>query len=111
MGYAMRITGQEIINNVRRPENVGRNTEASQSKASESIDNSSEVGPSDRVELSSQARDIQRAGEVAQSAPEIRAEKVEAARHALQSDTLNLNGKDLADKLLQDALHAESGRA
>jgi flagellar biosynthesis anti-sigma factor FlgM len=111
MGYAMRITGQDITNNVRRPENVGRNTEVSQSKSAESVDNSSEVGPSDRVELSSQARDIQRAREVAQGAPEIRADKVEAAQHALQSGSLNLNGQDLADKLLQDALHAESGRA
>jgi len=104
MGYAMRITGQEITNNVRRPENVGRNTEASQSKSSESVDNSSEVGTSDRVELSSQAREIKRAREVAQSAPEVRADKVEAAQRALQSGSLNLNGQDLADKLLQDVL-------
>ena len=102
MGYAMRITGQDNTNNVRRPEHVGRNTEASQSQSSESVDNSSEVGPSDRVELSSQARDIQRAREVAQGAPEIRADKIEAAQHALQSGSLNLNGQDLADKLLQD---------
>ena len=104
MGYAMRITGQDNTNNVRRPENVGRNTEASQSKSSESVDNSSEVGPSDRVELSSQARDIQRAREVAQGAPEVRADKVEAARHALQSGNLKLQGRDLVDKLLQDVL-------
>jgi negative regulator of flagellin synthesis FlgM len=104
MGYAMRITGQEITNNVRRPEHVGRNTEASQSQSSESVDNSSEVGTSDKVELSSRSRDIQRAREVAQGAPEIRADKVEAARHALQSGDLNLNGQDLADKLLQDVL-------
>ncbi len=37
MGYAMRITGEEIANDVRRPENVGRNTEASQSQSSESV--------------------------------------------------------------------------
>jgi flagellar biosynthesis anti-sigma factor FlgM len=104
MGYAMRITGQEITNNVRRPEHVGRNTEASQSQSSESVDNSSEVGTSDKVELSSRSRDIQRAREVAQGAPEIRADKVEAARHALQSGDLILNGQDLADKLLQDVL-------
>jgi negative regulator of flagellin synthesis FlgM len=111
MGYAMRITGQEIANNVRRPEHVGRNTEASQSKSSEGVENSGEVGTSDRVELSPQARDIQRAREVAQRAPEVRAEKVEASRRALQSGSLNLNGQDLADKLLQDALHAESDKA
>ena len=111
MGYAMRITGQEVTNNVRRPEHVGRNTEASESKYSESVENSGEVGTPDRVELSSRARDIQRAREVAHDAPEIRADKVEAARRALQSGDLNLNGKDLADRLLQDALHTESDKA
>ena len=111
MGYAMRITGQEVTNNVRRPEHVGRNTEASQSKSAESIDSSGEVGTSDRVELSSRARDIQRAREVAQDAPEIRAEKVEAARRALQSGDLHLQGQELADKLLQDVFHAESDKA
>ena len=104
MGYAMRITGQEIPNNVRRPEQVGRNTEASQSKSSERVDNSSEVETSDKVELSSRARDIQRAREVAQGAPNIREDKVEAARRALQNGTLNLDGQDLADKFLQDVL-------
>ena len=107
----MRITGQEVTNNVRRPEHVGRSTEASQSQSSESVDNSGEVGTSDRVELSSRARDIQRAREVAQGAPEIRVDKVEAAQRALQSGSLNLEGQELADKLLQDALHAESGKS
>jgi anti-sigma28 factor (negative regulator of flagellin synthesis) len=41
---------------------------------------------------------------VAQSAPEVRADKVEAARRALQSGNLNLQGQDLAKKLLEDSL-------
>ena len=104
MGYAMRITGQETTNNARRPETVGRNAEAPRTKSSEGADKSNEVSAADKVELSSQARAIQHAREVAQSAPEIRADKVEAAQHALQSGSLNLNGQDLADKLLQDVL-------
>jgi flagellar biosynthesis anti-sigma factor FlgM len=104
MGYAMRITGQEITNSVRQPEHVGRTTEASQSQSTEGVDNSSEVGTSDKVELSSRARDIQHAREVAQGAPEIREDKVEAARRALQSGNLKLQGQELADKLLQDVL-------
>ena len=100
----MRITGQETTNKAPRPEKAARSKEASRTKSSEDIDNSSEVAASDKVELSSQARDIQRAREVAQSAPEIRADKVEAARRALQSGKLNLNGKDLAEKLLKDIL-------
>src|SRR4029450_10449460 len=70
----------------------------------EGKDHSNEVVASDKVELSSQARDIQRAREVAQSAPEVRADKVEAARRALQSGKLNLKGQDLAEKILQDTL-------
>ena len=99
----MRITGQETTTNTRRPENTVRSNEASRTKASEDVENSNEVAASDRVELSSQARDIQRAREVAQDAPEVRTDKVEAARRAVQSGNLNLNGQDLAEKLLQDA--------
>ena len=98
----MRITGQDTTSNAQRPENAVRSNEVSRTKSSEDVDNSNEVAASDRVELSSQARDIQRAREVAQGAPEVRADKVEAARRALQSGNLNLNGEDLAEKLLQD---------
>ena len=100
----MRITGQDTTNSPRRPENTVRGNEVSRTKSSEDIDNSNEVAASDRVELSSQARDIQRAREVAQGAPEIRTDKVEAARRALQSGKLNLKGKDLAEKILKDIL-------
>src|SRR5262245_47850721 len=100
----MRITGQETTHNTQRPENAVRSNEVSHAKSSESEENSNEVAASDRVELSSQARDIQRARAVAQGAPEVRADKVEAARRALQSGHLKLKGQDLADKLLQDIL-------
>ena len=100
----MRITGQETTNSTRRSESTVRSNEAARTKSSEDVDNSNDVAASDKVELSSQARDIQRAREVAQNAPEIRADKVEAARRALQSGKLNLKGKDLAEKLLKDIL-------
>ena len=61
------------------------------------------MAASDQGELSSQARDIQRAREVVQDAPEVRMDRVEAARRALQSGNLNLNGRDLAEKLLKGA--------
>ena len=76
-------------------------------KPSEDVDKNNEVAASDRVEFSSQARDIQRAREVAQGAPEIRAEKVEAARRAVQSGNLNLKGEDLAEKLLEHTLPSQ----
>jgi len=94
-------TGAETPNNAQRPENTARSNEVARTKSSKDIENSNEVAASDRVDLSSQARDIQRAREVAQGAPEIRADKVEAARRAVQSGNLNLKGEDLAEKLLQ----------
>ena len=100
----MRITHQETTNTAQRPENTVRSNEASRTKATEDIEHSNEVAALDKVELSSQARDIQRAREVAQNAPEVRADKVEAARRALQSGKLNLKGQDLAEKILKDTL-------
>jgi negative regulator of flagellin synthesis FlgM len=98
----MRITGEGTTNNAQRPENTARSNEVTRTKSSEDVDNSNEVAASDRVELSSQARDIQQAREVAQGAPEVRADKVEAARRAMQSGDLNLKGEDLAEKILQN---------
>ena len=100
----MRVTGQETTHNTPRPENAVRSNDVSRTKSPEDIDNSNEVPPSDQVELSPQARDIQRAREVAQGAPEVRANKVEAARRAVQSGDLNLKGEDLAEKLVEGTL-------
>jgi negative regulator of flagellin synthesis FlgM len=97
-------TGPETPSNAQRPENTARSNEVTRTKSSEDVDHSNEVAASDRVELSSQARDIQRARQVAQDAPEIRADKVEAARRAVQSGNLNLKGEDLAEKLLQQEI-------
>jgi flagellar biosynthesis anti-sigma factor FlgM len=72
-------------------------------QSSKDVDTRNELAAFDQVELSSQARDIHRARQVAQDAPEVRMDKVEAARRALQSGNLNLNGRDLAEKLLKDA--------
>jgi negative regulator of flagellin synthesis FlgM len=72
-------------------------------QSSKDVDHRDEAAAFDQVELSSQACDIQRAREAAQDAPDVRMDKVEAARRALQSGNLNLNGQDLAEKLLRDA--------
>ena len=108
----MRISGQDTTNNAnnvnnvnaRRPENVVRSTDVSRTRSSEGVEQNNEVSSTDRVELSSQARDIQRAREVAQQAPEIRANRVEEARRTVQNDSLNLNGQVLANRLLQNVL-------
>ena len=50
-------------------------------------------------------RDIQRAKQVVEETPEIREERVAAAKRALKAGKLNLQGADLAEKLLSDPLH------
>ncbi|MGE3536963.1 MAG: flagellar biosynthesis anti-sigma factor FlgM [Candidatus Tectimicrobiota bacterium] len=101
---SLQIAGQDPSSNLRRTENTVRSTEVSRTKASEEVENSHEVSTSDRVELSSQARTIQRAREIAQEAPEVREDRVEQARQALQNGSLKLQGSDLADTLLRDTL-------
>jgi flagellar biosynthesis anti-sigma factor FlgM len=59
------------------------------------------AGPADRDEGKPQDSDIQRTRAEAQAAPEVRREKVEAARRALREGTLTLDGQVLAEKLLQ----------
>src|SRR5262245_58102347 len=97
----MKVDSSGTPTNAQRPENTARSNEVTRIKPSEDVDKSNEVAAADRVDLSSEARDIQRAREVAQGAPEVREAKVEAARRALQSGNLNLKGQDLAEKLLE----------
>jgi negative regulator of flagellin synthesis FlgM len=98
----MRVDSSGTPPNAQRPENTARSNEVTRTKSTEDLSNSNDVAASDRVDLSAEARDIQRAREVAQGAPEVREDKVEAARRALQSGQLNLKGQDLAEKLLQE---------
>ena len=52
-------------------------------------------------------RAIQRAKQIVEETPEIREDRVAAAKRALQAGTLNLHGEELAEKLLHDPLHIQ----
>ena len=56
-------------------------------------------------------RDIQRAKQVVEEAPEIREERVEAVKRALRTGTLHLEGTELAEKMLRESLHEASQQA
>lgn len=100
----MSMTGQDTSRTAREPAETGRSPEGSRTTSAKGIDHRNAVAASERVGLSSRARDLQWARDVAQEAPEVRAEKVEAARRAVHSGSLNLQGRALAEKLLQDRL-------
>jgi flagellar biosynthesis anti-sigma factor FlgM len=100
----MSMTGQDTSRTARDPAEMGRSHEVSRTTSAKGIDHRNTVAASDHVGLSSRACCISRARDVAQEAPEVRAEKVEAARRAMHSGRLTLQGQALAEKLLQDLL-------
>jgi flagellar biosynthesis anti-sigma factor FlgM len=99
----MRMTGPDTSKSTARsPAATGRRQAVSHTPSAEGRDRRHAVAVAARVELSSRARELQGARTVAQEAPEIRAEKVEAARRAVHRGSLTLQGQALAEKLLQD---------
>ena len=59
----------------------------------------------DAVELSSLGRDIQRIKTVLQEVSDVRESRVTEVTRALANGNLNLNGQDIASKLLHDHGH------
>jgi negative regulator of flagellin synthesis FlgM len=55
---------------------------------------------SDRIELSIRGREVQRLNDMIQSTPDIRADRVEQVRNALESGTYNVRAEMIADKIL-----------
>jgi flagellar biosynthesis anti-sigma factor FlgM len=96
----MRISGCEQHNVIQPQNTVRENGEVARSTATAGKDGAEGVS-ADRVELSSRAHDIHRAREIAQQAPEVREDRIAAAKRALENGELQLSGADLADKILQ----------
>ncbi len=63
-----------------------------------------EAQEQDKVELSSVAKDLQLAGEVAKATPDVRAEKVAAAKEKIDSGRYEVNSKEVATKMVMDSL-------
>ncbi|MBW2061037.1 MAG: flagellar biosynthesis anti-sigma factor FlgM [Deltaproteobacteria bacterium] len=58
----------------------------------------------DKVQLSQQSREIARAKELAETAPAVRQEKVEAIKAKLAAGTYDVEAEDVADRMLKEAL-------
>jgi flagellar biosynthesis anti-sigma factor FlgM len=107
----MSMTGQDTSRTVHSPAETGRRHEGSPPTSAPDRDQSNAGAASERVGLSSCAHALQRAQEVVQAAPEIRAAKVEAARRAVHRGSLTLQGHALAEKLLQEIAAQRSAGA
>jgi anti-sigma28 factor (negative regulator of flagellin synthesis) len=64
-----------------------------------------------RKAFSGRELDMQQLKKIVDQAPEIRADRVAAAKQALQAGTLELRGEELAEKLLRDFLHKGNAEA
>ncbi len=59
---------------------------------------------SDSVELSVQGLQIQRLQDLICAAPDVRTEKVEAVKNAIQAGTYNVKGEQIAEKIIAGRL-------
>ena len=63
-----------------------------------------EQASGDRVELSEKSKQIARVRDLAESAPDIRRDKVEEIKAKLAAGTYQVNAEEIADKLLKGGL-------
>lgn len=58
---------------------------------------------SDKIEISDGAKDFQVAMKAFKELPEVRSEKVQKIKDMVNSGTYSVSGKEVADKILEDA--------
>ena len=79
--------------------------------AENSTESSSVAGRSGaNVEISDQARLMQQATEIANAAPDVRADKVAALKKAIANGTYHVDSAAIADKLVDEHLSADFGK-
>lgn len=64
----------------------------------------SSAGGSEQIAISSKAKDIQKATEVANASPDIRTEKVERIRNEIAQGNYRVSSEDLAEKVLENII-------
>ena len=62
------------------------------------------AGARENVQISEQARMMQRANEIANSVPDFRADKVAALKQSIQNGTYKVDAREIADRLVDEHL-------
>lgn len=60
------------------------------------------TGRKDRLDISSEAQALQRFLKAVEQSPDVREERVEAIRQAIQAGTYRVSGKQIVDKILHE---------
>ena len=75
------------------------------SKTAARVDKTTGVaGKRDEILISNKGKDFQAALKLAREAPDIRTNKVEDIKQKVQTDTYEVSGKDVADKVINSIL-------
>jgi negative regulator of flagellin synthesis FlgM len=61
-------------------------------------------GARESVEISSRAQEMKGARDALQALPDVRAEKVEQVKAQIEQGTYEVNGKQIAEKIIRDSL-------
>lgn len=62
---------------------------------------------SDKVELSTNSRDVQKMQEILAQTPEMRMEMIESLKKEIDAGTYKVDSRDIADKMMDDLLAGE----
>ncbi len=60
--------------------------------------------PGDKVEISSQSRDLKKIHDILEQSPDIRSEKVEALKKAVEEGRYRIKAEDIAAKMVKEII-------
>ena len=71
---------------------------------SKSVGGTSSTGSTEHIAISSKAKDIQKATEAVNAAPDIRIEKVDRIKEEISNGTYSVSSEQLAEKILENII-------
>jgi len=71
---------------------------------SREVSSTPEISSSEKVELSSRAKDLQKVSEILKKTPDVREEKVSELKAKVANGTYQVKSKDVADKMVNEHL-------
>jgi len=77
---------------------------ADPSQTPQEADKSLSSSAQDKVEFSTQSREMQKIYDVLQTTPDVRAEKVSALKKAIAEGEYHVDNEDLADKMIKESI-------
>ena len=94
-GNNYRVKGNTIQDRIK----VGDKTDTSKSTGA-----TSSTGGAEHIAISSKAKDIQKANEVINAAPDIRIEKVDQIKEQIANGSYSVSSEQLAEKILENII-------